>query len=110
MPAAAATTTTRKRKAASSKENDAANKRAKLVEDGASQVKAILANASSSDELLALAQYARLLEEEVASLKPKPKTAADLAKEVEKLRASVRSGIVKQMGVRDTSLFVYDFG
>lgn len=96
MPTAA--TTTRKRKATTSKDKEGANKRAKLVEDGAAKVAAILADASSSEELLELAQYARHLEEEVASLKPKPKTDGELAAEVAKVRASVRSGIVKQMG------------
>ena len=104
MPAAAATTTAKKRKAPTNKETEAANKRAKVVEDGAASVKAILEDASSSEELLALAQYARLLEEEVASLRPQPKSASDVAKEVGKLRASVRSGIVKQMGVRPLGL------
>ncbi|KAF6762053.1 hypothetical protein DFP72DRAFT_877888, partial [Ephemerocybe angulata] len=75
-----------------------ANKKAKVVQEGAAKVEEILADASSSDELRELAEYARLLEEEVASLKPKEKSAQDVAAEVGKLRASVRSGIVKQMG------------
>ncbi|KAF5333573.1 hypothetical protein D9611_002670 [Ephemerocybe angulata] len=94
MPAAAAGT---KRKATTAATN-ASNKKAKLVQEGAAKVEEILADASSSDELRELAEYARLLEEEVASLKPKEKSAQDVAAEVGKLRASVRSGIVKQMG------------
>ncbi|KAJ3494254.1 hypothetical protein NMY22_g20098 [Coprinellus aureogranulatus] len=39
MPAA--TTATKKRKAPSAKENDAANKRAKVAEDGASRVRSV---------------------------------------------------------------------
>ncbi|PPR00140.1 hypothetical protein CVT24_008942 [Panaeolus cyanescens] len=92
----ASTTAAGKKRKSTGSANEA-NKRARLVEDGAEKVKQILADASSSEELLGLAQYARLLEEEVASLKPKPKSASDTAEEAGKLRASVRSGIVKQM-------------
>lgn len=100
MPAA--TTTTRKRKATSAAgPTAAASKKIRLAEEGADLVKRVLADASSSEEMIQLAEYARVLEEEVASLKPKPKTDAEIAVEVDKLRASVRSGIVKQMGVSD---------
>lgn len=95
------TTTTKKRKATTSASAGTASKKSKLGEEGADQVKQILADASNVDsELLKLAQYARWLEEEISALKPKPKSADDIENEAEKLRASVRSGIVKQMGVR----------
>ncbi|KAJ2917483.1 hypothetical protein MD484_g2928, partial [Candolleomyces efflorescens] len=107
------TTTTKKRKATSASAGTA-SKKSKLGEEGADQVKEILADASNADsELLKLAQYARWLEEEITALKPKPKSADDIENEAEKLRASVRSGIVKQMGWKpscktSSSKWVYD--
>ncbi|KAG2013240.1 hypothetical protein CC2G_010173 [Coprinopsis cinerea AmutBmut pab1-1] len=85
----------------------AASKKLKLVEEGASKVEAILKDASTFEvpegddevrkEMLQLAQYARMLEDELAALKPKPKSAEDLAKEVDKLASVICSGIKKQM-------------
>jgi hypothetical protein len=96
-----------KRKAAES--SAAANKKAKLAEEGATQVEAILSDAlgfaipdDEKDiraEMLRLAQYARSLEDEIASTKPKEKSDDEVAEEVEKLAAAVRSGIKKQLSV-----------
>ncbi|KAH6914789.1 hypothetical protein BKA70DRAFT_1257070 [Coprinopsis sp. MPI-PUGE-AT-0042] len=94
-----------KRKAAES--SAAANKKAKIAEEGAATVEAILSDASNfaipdderdiRNEMLRLAQYARSLEEDVASMKPKEKSEDEVTEEVEKLAAAVRSGIKKQL-------------
>ena len=97
-----------KRKAAES--STTAHKKAKLEESGAAEVAEILALAEESEkfdvadeesevrrQLLLLARYARSLEEELASTKPKPEDKT--AEEVEKLAAAVRSGIKKQLTV-----------
>ncbi|TFK25930.1 hypothetical protein FA15DRAFT_755399 [Coprinopsis marcescibilis] len=110
-PAAAATSGTKKRKPTKA-EAEVANKKQKLSEEGAVRVKAILEDASNFSipqeeasmrlELLELARYARSLEEDLASLTPKPKSENDLNGEVTKLSAAILSGIKKQMTWKPT--------
>ncbi|PPR00139.1 hypothetical protein CVT24_008941 [Panaeolus cyanescens] len=104
----------KKRKLSNTTDDSEGDERARFLEYGAKKIKLILANASSSDELLELAVYARLLEEENEALRPRPKTAADIAEEADRLRTCVRSGIRKQMKWTQNSCyegqarFVYD--
>lgn len=90
----------------------AATKKAKLAATAhAETVNSILSNASSfdipstdkatRDLILGLAQYARSLEEEVESYKPKAKSPEELDAAAQKLAAAARSGIKKQMTVRN---------
>ncbi|KAK7696161.1 hypothetical protein QCA50_000812 [Cerrena zonata] len=63
--------------------------------------------------LVTLAQYARSLEGQVASLMPQPKSAEELDDAMEKIRKAAAAGIKKQMGWKPscktgTAKWVYD--
>ncbi|EAU84421.1 hypothetical protein CC1G_01417 [Coprinopsis cinerea okayama7 len=97
-----------KRKATDSASDPVAIKKLRM-EEGAATVKAILDNAANSslpegskamhDRIVELAQYARLLEEENASLKPKT---ADIEAQVVKLAGVLKKGIPAVMKWKPT--------
>ena len=103
------TAATKKRK--SDTDGAAASKKAKLAEDAVAKqtVEGILSDASNfvlpgteKDTralILQLSKYARNLEQEVDSYKPKEKGPKELEAAADKLANVVRSGIKKQMGV-----------
>jgi uncharacterized protein (DUF1697 family) len=104
-------TTTRKRKSDTS--SSASAKKVRLSTARAVEtVESILADASNypvpedtdavRESLVGLALYARSLEDQVASLKPKGKTEEQLRAAAEKLKSAVKSGIQKQMAVQLT--------
>lgn len=102
------TTTTKKRK--SDGATTAASKKAKSTAAANAQfVEGILTDASNfelpregnatRETILQLAQYARSLEEELNSMRPKEKSPTEVAAAATKLAAAARSGITKQMTV-----------
>lgn len=103
----APSTDTKKRKADASTAPKA--KKARPAAPGATTVKAILSDTANyhipeSDvdiraSLVELAEYARSLEEEIESMKPKPLSKDEVEVAAEKLRKVVNSGIRKQMTV-----------
>ena len=101
-------TTTKKRKSDAS--TSASAKKARLANAMAAEtVEAILADSNNypvpkdadavRESFVGLALYARGLEEEIAGLKPKAKTPAQLREAAEKLKSAAKSGIQKQMTV-----------
>jgi hypothetical protein len=107
-PTTATATATKKRK--SDATAPAATKKAKLAAAAhAATVESILSDeknfelpdspTATREMILGLAQYARILEEEVDATKPKALSGAELEAAAEKLANAVKSGIRKQLTV-----------
>lgn len=87
----------------------AAAKKAKLAAAGAETVQNVLANPDDFElpatdnamrvTLIEISEYARSLEEQIASLKPKEKSPAEVKAAANKLAAAANSGIKKQCTV-----------
>jgi DNA topoisomerase VI subunit B len=104
-----AATTSRKRKAVAS--TSTSNKKTRQIDYSAAQaiVKDIIYEKGAveldASDLLSVAEYTRHLEDVVASLKPKEKSADEVSAAAEKLRSATASGIKKQLQVRFLSSF-----